>query len=147
MVSRLTSLLLLLPLSLFAAEPAEKPSAVAPVLSDGVGFGQLLQVFLALLAIIAFIMLLAWLLRRVGQLPFAGQGAIRILAGISLGQRERAVLVQVGETQLLLGVAPGRVETLHVLDKPIVTQGGQAPGERFAEKLAAVLKREGVEKQ
>jgi flagellar protein FliO/FliZ len=29
------------------------------------------------------------------------------------------VLVQVGGKQLLLGVAPGRVSTLHVLDEPI----------------------------
>jgi flagellar biogenesis protein FliO len=51
-------------------------------------------------------------------------GSIEIVADISLGQKERAVLVQVGEQQILLGVAPGRVNTLHVLAEPVAVSGG-----------------------
>lgn len=145
MLPRLLSLLIWMPLTAWGVE---SPMAEAtPVLNGGVGFGQFFQVFLALMAILLFILILAWLLRRIGQIPFAGSGAIRILAGVSLGQRERAVLVQVGETQLLLGVAPGRVQTLHVLDQPVVAADSKVAGERFAEKLSAVLKREGVTRE
>jgi flagellar protein FliO/FliZ len=45
-----------------------------------------------------------------------------VLAELPLGQKERAVLVRCGATQLLLGVAPGRVSTLHVLAEPIETE-------------------------
>ncbi len=39
---------------------------------------------------------------------------------------ERVVLVQVGKQQLLIGVAPGRVSTLHVLDEPVTPQASVA---------------------
>jgi flagellar protein FliO/FliZ len=40
---------------------------------------------------------------------------------VGVGQRERAVLVQVGEQQFLLGVGPGNVRILHIFDEPAVT--------------------------
>jgi len=58
-----------------------------------------------------------------------------------MGTRERVVLLQVGETQLLLGVAPGRVQTLHVLDKPL-DSGKQGAGPRFSEQLGRLLKKD-----
>jgi flagellar protein FliO/FliZ len=53
------------------------------------------------------------------------------------------VLIQVGETQLLIGVAPGSVQRLHQLDEPLrppeaATGRGAEPG--FAERLALVLR-------
>ena len=57
-----------------------------------------------------------------------GSGPIEIIADVSLGAKERAVLVQVGGKQLLLGVAPGRVNTLHVLDEPVATGDGYGYG-------------------
>jgi flagellar protein FliO/FliZ len=45
--------------------------------------------------------------------------AIDVIADIPLGQKERAVLLKVGKAQILIGVAPGRVNTLHVLAEPI----------------------------
>jgi flagellar protein FliO/FliZ len=42
-----------------------------------------------------------------------------VLADLPLGQKERAVLIRVGTKQILLGVAPGRVSTLHVLSEPV----------------------------
>jgi flagellar protein FliO/FliZ len=42
-----------------------------------------------------------------------------VLAEVRLGPKERAVLLKVGATQLLVGVGPGRVNVLHVLAEPI----------------------------
>ena len=46
-------------------------------------------------------------------------GAIDVIAEIPLGQKERAVLLKVGQKQILVGVAPGRVNMLHVLEEPL----------------------------
>ena len=46
-------------------------------------------------------------------------GYIEVLASAPLGQRERAVLLQVGEEQILVGVAPGNVTTLHHISHPV----------------------------
>ena len=107
--------------------------------------GNLLHMILGLIVVVLVILAGAWFLRRYGQAQSGGQGAIRILGGISLGQRERAVIVQVGETQLLLGVAPGRVQTLHVLDRPLpIPEAGKVDGASFASRLAELLKQRGL---
>jgi flagellar protein FliO/FliZ len=59
----------------------------------------------------------AWLLKRLSALPGTGGGLIRVIGAAAVGQRERVVLVEVGETWLLLGVAPGQVRRLHTMPK------------------------------
>ena len=57
-----------------------------------------------------------------------------------MGTRERVVLLQVGDKQLLVGVAPGSIKTLHVLETPLV-DGNEvvAGGSGFAKQLGAML--------
>ncbi len=121
------------------AVPSVGRPAVAP--PDPVGAGGLAQVFLGLLLVIGMIVGVAWLARRFGNFQTAASGALRVVGGLSMGPRERVVLVQVGDQQLLLGVAPGRVSTLHVLDKPLiaVTKPGLEK-DTFAARLAGMLK-------
>jgi len=90
----------------------------APAVHAG-GIGGLTEVTLALLAVLALVCALAWLLRRVRGFGNRVGGAIDVLADVPLGQKERAVLLRVGRTQILLGVAPGRVNALHVLAEPL----------------------------
>lgn len=78
---------------------------------------NVLNMLMGLVVVIALILGLAWVLRKYGRFPVNNQVDMKILGGLSLGTRERAVLVQVEGHRILLGVAPGRVDTLHVLDK------------------------------
>lgn len=78
---------------------------------------NVLNMMMGLVVVIALILGLAWVLRKYGRLPINNQVEMKVLGGLSLGTRERAVLVQVEGHRILLGVAPGRVATLHVLDK------------------------------
>lgn len=131
------------PVSPARAEAAASATA-AGSRAAAVGPGDVLQVLLALLAVLILIALAAWLMRRYVTMPAGRAGALRLLAAISVGQRERVVLVQAGETQLLIGIAPGQVRTLHVFDKPVMLADGSAPvpgAERFAERLGAALRR------
>ncbi len=68
---------------------------------------------------IAMLLLGARWLMRFGGAQGVAQGSLRVVASLAVGQRERAVVVQVGERQLLLGVAPGRVALLHELGVPL----------------------------
>ncbi|MDV3241151.1 MAG: flagellar biosynthetic protein FliO [Methylocaldum sp.] len=91
-----------------------------------------------LLAVLAVIFTLAWLLRRFGSFSRLAPGSFRVLAAVSLGARERAVLLQAGGKQLVLGGAPGRVETLCVLENSEiipVESGMPSAGASFAERL------------
>jgi len=109
--------------------------ASGPALAgEGVGPGaaESLSVLMALLLVLALILGLAWLLRRSG-LVASRAGSLQVLASLPLGGRERAVLVQLGEEQWLLGVAPGSVRMLARLDRPLPEDAPETGG--FALRL------------
>jgi len=97
--------------------PFAAPAAVEPAVPPGIG--SLGQVTLSLGLVLAAIFAAAWVMRRMRNFGRPAAGALDVLADMPLGQKERAVLVRVGTTQILLGVAPGRVSTLHVLTEPV----------------------------
>ena len=81
-----------------------------------VGLVNVLQIMTYLILVIVIIVGSAWLFRRYGRVNSAANGDLKVIAGLSVGQRERVVLVAAGDVRLLLGVAPGQVQTLHVMD-------------------------------
>ena len=112
------------------AHAAEQPFAApdtAKAVSTGPAAG-LAQVTLSLMLVLAAVFAAAWVVRRLRNFGRPGAGAIEIVADVALGTKERAVLIQVGAQQLLLGVAPGRVNTLHVLAEPVRMNDAQRGG-------------------
>lgn len=107
------------------------------------GVDSLLQVTLSLTLVILLIVLAAWLLRRFTRTQPRTRTGLRIIGALPVGSRERVVLIQAGTTQMLLGVAPGRVSALHVFDQP-PAPGGEAPeaASKFKHRLEAALQPE-----
>jgi flagellar protein FliO/FliZ len=88
----------------------------------------------ALLLIVGLILALGWLAKRMpGARTGSAKGVLRVVASVPLGQRERAVVVDVAGTQLLLGVGPGGTRTLHILAAPLPEDAAPPP---FAQLLA-----------
>lgn len=120
-------------------EPAE-PAAATVTVPGVPGAGQFVELSLALLAVIVVIVISAFLMRRLGRFTGAGGGALRVIGGVSLGSRERAVLIEVGGEQLLVGVSPGSVRMLHVLDRAVEPAPQTAMSVPFADRLQALLR-------
>jgi flagellar protein FliO/FliZ len=99
------------------SHPFAAPQSIGTPVTPGAG--GLAQVTLALLVVLVAVFAVAWVVRRMRSFGNRVGGAIDVLADIPLGQKERAVLLKVGRKQILVGVAPGRVNTLHVLDEPL----------------------------
>ncbi len=89
--------------------------SVSKLPSNPAGSGVVIQMVLVLAGVVLLIIGLGWIMKRVGHFSTAGKGMVRILGGVSLGPRERAVVIEAGDRRLLVGVAPGRVQTLCVL--------------------------------
>ncbi|WP_427307347.1 flagellar biosynthetic protein FliO [Cupriavidus sp. H39] len=115
----------------------------APAIS---GAASLAQAGLGLFAIIALILGMAWVARRAGLVRHATGGAIKVVGSTMLGARQRLVLVEVGDTWLVLGVSPGEIRPLHTLaagtpaDSQAIVHGATGPlqpptGGSFADKL------------
>lgn len=107
---------------LATAATAVRPAAQAAVQPGAHGPG-LLGAFMAMLLVLGLILGLAWLLRRLPGAGFRPGDGLRVVATLPLGTKERAVVVQVGSRQLLLGVSAGGVTLLHELPEPLPAPG------------------------
>ena len=105
--------------------------------------GNLLEVTLGLITVLVLIFVVAWIVKRYGSFNSTVGGNLRVVGGLSLGQKERVMLVQVGEKQMLLGVSPGKVEMLCQLDEPIAIEESDSDSknkkENFSDRLQAAL--------
>lgn len=115
-----------------------KPSVVAQPAVKVNGASSLLSVFVGLLFILGLILALAWLVKRIGQGGMASHNHLRIVASLPLGTRERLALIDVGGKQILLGLTPQHINTLHVFDEPVIDAATAEPSE-FALKLRSLL--------
>jgi flagellar protein FliO/FliZ len=124
--------------SMVRPEGEKAPFSALSSSQDPIAMTSLWQLTLGMLLVLSLILAIAWMLKRSGRFQVGAGGGLRILGGLSMGSRERVVLIQAGETQLLLGVAPGRVQTLHVLERPLQPQRA-ASGSGFAEQLGHLI--------
>ena len=136
--------LIVLPSLSFAKDQLDPEINAAPVakLEPIINTASVFQVLLSLLFVIAVIYLFAWYLRR-HQSSGGFDQKMSIIAVLSVGARERVVLVQLAEKQLLLGVSPGRVNLLQAYDEPILDNDHVAQQSPFAKLLAGHLKSSG----
>ncbi|WP_031364174.1 flagellar biosynthetic protein FliO [Caballeronia sordidicola] len=115
------------------------------------GVGAVLQTLLGLAIVIAFVFGCAWLARKFGVAGTKRTGLVKVIGGASLGNKERVSVVEIGDTWLVLGAAPGNVRLLHTMPagsaelKLDGTQAGVSPegqalqgsfGQRFRDALA-----------
>jgi len=101
----------------FAAAAESLPFAAGSAQSAPTPMAGTLRVTLAMVLVLGALLGAAWLARRVRGAGAASSSELTVLAQVSLGTRERAVLLRVGAMQVLVGVAPGNVRTLHVIDR------------------------------
>jgi flagellar protein FliO/FliZ len=65
--------------------------------------------------VIGLIFLFAWVVRRFGLQPSGNGRLLKVVSSVMVGQRERVVVVEIGDAWLVLGVAAGQVRTLHTM--------------------------------
>ena len=117
---------------------AEKTDAPARLVESPLSAGNLVDTGVGLLLVLGLMLGLAWLVKRYVQVPGIGKGQVQVQGGVSLGAREKAVLLSVEGRRLLVGIAPGRVQTLLVLDDEPVTE------QDFAGQLAVAAEQSRV---
>ncbi len=100
------------------------PTATSTEIGSGAG---VLQIFGSLALVIATILLVGWIARRLRQTPRSAQAAMRVVDEITVGNKERVVLLEVDGTRLVLGVGDGRVAILH-RTAAVPTVGAVTPG-------------------
>ncbi|MBT3198211.1 MAG: flagellar biosynthetic protein FliO [Gammaproteobacteria bacterium] len=123
-------------------DKATESSAAVDLVSQPLGIGQLFQTFFSLLLVILLILAIAWMIKRSGRFGSALGGQLRAIGGLSLGGRDRILLVDAGGTHLLLGISPGGgIQTLYVFPEPLeLGEEYNEGGTPFATTLQRILK-------
>lgn len=98
------------------------------------------QIVLSLVLVLLIIFISAWLLRRYGRFPGVAEGNLKVLGALSVGQRERILLLQVGEEQILVGVTTSRISRLHQLEVPVEVKDNIPISGQFSQRLQEALK-------
>ena len=126
------------PLSSAFATEATRPAYTPP---PAVSSGSLVQIIFSLLLVLAAIVLVAWLLKRMNMAQQGSGNLLKVLGTTSIGQRERIVLVEIKDTWLVVGVGSGQIRTLHTLDRPedIAQQSDAHSPPAEKNKFAAIL--------
>ncbi|MCA7926582.1 flagellar biosynthetic protein FliO [Burkholderia cenocepacia] len=96
------------------------PGSIASSVTVGsaapsLGIGAVLQTLVGLAVVIGLVFACAWLARRFGFQPARRGGPLKVVSSVGLGAKESATIVEIGDTWLVLGVAPGNVRLLHTL--------------------------------
>ena len=114
-------------------------AAPAPAVSTA---GSLLQVFIGLVAVLLLISATAWMAKRLGVTRGGTSGLLHVVGSTSVGARERVVVVEVGESWLVLGVAPGSVNALTTLPRGSVQpSAASVPAGPFAARLQQLIEK------
>ena len=115
--------------------------AQSSVETPGVSGAALMQMLLGLTLIIGLLFAGAYFLRKLnGGRAFGNTGPLRVVGGLMISTRERIVLVEVGDTWIVVGIVPGQIKTLHTLPKGElpVTKDNERP---FSQWLKQVTER------
>lgn len=113
--------------------------------TPGVPGSAIVQMLLGLLLIVGLLFLGAFLLRRLnGGRAFGATGPLRVVGGLMISPRERIVLLEVGDTWIVVGVVPGQIKTLHTLPKGELPQETDAEN-RFAYWLKQMTERKNAD--
>lgn len=107
-----------LTLVFLAAEASAQGASVTTASSIS---SSLVQMFLALIGVLALLFACLWILKKLTTQRGAAAGLLRVIAATAVGTRERVVIVEVGSTWLVLGVAPGQVSTLAEIPRQPMT--------------------------
>ena len=121
----------------FAQETAKTVAPDSPVRAPDT-VGTIVSLGLGLVAVIAVIYGCAWIIRRMNGMTGMNNNAIKVVSVMAIGARERIALIEVGGQQILLGITPSAIRTLHVFDEPVV-EAGSAGSRDFARRLQGMI--------
>lgn len=106
------------------------PLAAAQDISKTSTTVGILQVLMGLAVVLGSMAFFAWLLKRIGAGAGGHASVAKIVGGVSVGSRERVVVIEVADRWIVVGVAPGQVNALANLEigaLPVSASLAQAP--------------------
>lgn len=110
-----------------------------PVCAAGAPELDLLTTFGSLLFVVAIILALAWLMKKMRLPAMGSQKGLAVIRQVPVGTRERIAVIKAGEEQFLVGITSQSINLISRLDKPIDDK--QEASGQFAHQFSQMLKK------
>ena len=107
--------------------------------APGVNGGDVVGLGASMLVIVGIIVVLGWMYSRSRFIGGGNSDVINVVATRALGPKERLMVVEVADQQLLVGMTANGMQTLHVLEKPLDAERQDARPPGFAGRLRNAL--------
>jgi flagellar protein FliO/FliZ len=110
MCRRYLKLLVIAASAFTATATAAETTAISPTTG-------LLQIFLGLVAVLALMGVAAWFFKKIGPVNTGNKIPVKIIGGVSVGNRERIIVVEVADQWIVVGVTANQINTLSTMQK------------------------------
>ncbi|MDJ0709930.1 MAG: flagellar biosynthetic protein FliO [Woeseiaceae bacterium] len=124
-------------LASYPAQANKDPASLQA--TPGIGGGDILSLGLSLIIVVCVIVALGWFYSRSRFVSGGGADLITVVATRALGPRERLMVVEVADQQILIGMTSTSASTLHVLEKPLEAPARTTASGTFASRLKSAL--------
>ena len=96
---------------------ANSTLGITQAVPQALSIENIFQWLFGLIVVVSAIIGIAWMVKKYGKFTVLEPGKLQVVASISLSAREKVVLLKADNTQILIGVAPGQLRTLHIFDE------------------------------
>ena len=98
------------------------------------------HMLVSLFGIIALIAVFFFVVKKFKLASYAGSKQIKILNAVSIGPKEKMLLVEVNKTVLLIGATTNHIETLYVFNSELEAEQAALPATQktFAEQVTSL---------
>jgi len=131
-------LLTLLSSSLFSTTALADPAMGSPSV---ISHAELLKVASGLGMVLLIILVLSWLVKRLNAVSLISSKGFQTLGSMTLGPKEKVVLIKAGDRYLLIGVGGGVVNMLHDFGEQMPQGFSNSDKPTFAEIFKSAVRK------
>ncbi len=119
----------------FAQEGAPVRAPATPVIDAS----EIASLGVSLVIVIAAILVVGWMYSRMRAGGGKGADVIDVIASRPLGPKERLMIIQIADQQLLVGMTASQLQTLHIFEAPVVNRSPRGGETGFASRLRSAI--------
>ncbi|AQQ00562.1 MULTISPECIES: flagellar biosynthetic protein FliO [Pseudoalteromonas] len=109
-------------------------NSVFPAADTAAPSGDILSMVLSLAAVLVLILVLAYFVKKLNP-NLVNSDEFKVIRSLPLGSRERLLVIEIDNTQHLLGVTPQNINYLHKLETPLTEKELPELAKRFGKLL------------
>lgn len=103
--------------------------------------GEFIRISASLIVVLVVMFVMLYVFKRFTQISQSQYGYLKIVDSLTIGTKERIMLLQVGEEQVLVSTSGGEIKLLYNLIDPLEITKEKNDSKHFYDKFQQILTR------